>query len=132
MICLARILSPIAAIEAGSGPTQVRPAASTARAKSAFSERNPYPGWTASAPERRAASRSRSARRYVSAGASPGRRTATSASPTYGSPASASLWTATVAMPRLRQVRKTREAISARLATSSVRIMGSTYIRKTP
>src|ERR671911_108885 len=32
------------------GPTQTRSASSTARAKFAFSERKPYPGWTASAP----------------------------------------------------------------------------------
>ena len=39
--CLASILEPIAAIASGGGPIQVRPASSTARAKSAFSERNP-------------------------------------------------------------------------------------------
>ena len=37
----ARILSPICSIAAGSGPTQVRPAAMTWRAKSAFSARKP-------------------------------------------------------------------------------------------
>ncbi len=48
------------------------PAASQASAKSAFSDRNPYPGWTASAPVRFAASRMRSATRYDSrAGAGP-------------------------------------------------------------
>jgi hypothetical protein len=35
------ILLPIAAIASGGGPTQVSPAAMTARAKSAFSDRNP-------------------------------------------------------------------------------------------
>ena len=39
-------------------PIQTSPAASTARAKAAFSARKPYPGWTALAPERRAASSS--------------------------------------------------------------------------
>jgi hypothetical protein len=34
----------------GGGPIQVSPASMTARAKAAFSARNPYPGWTASAP----------------------------------------------------------------------------------
>ena len=48
----------------------------------------------------------------MSAGEVPGSRTATSASRTYGSPASASECTATVSMPRRRQVRKTRDAIS--------------------
>ena len=35
------ILEPICSIDSGVGPTQVRPAAITARAKSAFSERKP-------------------------------------------------------------------------------------------
>ena len=34
----------------GVGPTKTRPAAATASAKRAFSERNPYPGWIAPAP----------------------------------------------------------------------------------
>ena len=51
----AAALSPIARIAAGGGPTQRIPAASTASAKSAFSARNPKPGWTASAPAARAA-----------------------------------------------------------------------------
>ena len=37
----ALILEPIASIDSGVGPTQVSPASRTARAKSAFSERNP-------------------------------------------------------------------------------------------
>jgi hypothetical protein len=37
----ALILSPIAVIASAPGPTQIRPLASTARAKSAFSERKP-------------------------------------------------------------------------------------------
>jgi hypothetical protein len=37
----ALILSPIALIASGPGPTQISPAASTARANSAFSERKP-------------------------------------------------------------------------------------------
>ena len=45
---------------AADGPIQVRPASMTAVAKPAFSERNPYPGWTASAPANRAASNSAS------------------------------------------------------------------------
>ena len=35
------IFEPICSIDSGAGPTQVIPAAITARAKSAFSERNP-------------------------------------------------------------------------------------------
>ena len=38
---LARTLDPIASIDSGVGPTQVRPAARTDRAKSAFSDRKP-------------------------------------------------------------------------------------------
>jgi hypothetical protein len=37
------------------GPTNAIPAASQAAAKAVFSDRNPYPGWTACAPVRRAA-----------------------------------------------------------------------------
>ncbi len=46
----ASILSPPSRSAAAGGPTQVRPAATTASAKSPFSARKPYPGWTASAP----------------------------------------------------------------------------------
>lgn len=49
------ILEPIARTASTGGPTQVSPASATAVAKSAFSERNPYPGCSASAPAARAA-----------------------------------------------------------------------------
>ena len=52
---LALILSPICSMAPGGGPTQIRPSASTWRAKPGFSARNPYPGWMAAAPVRRAA-----------------------------------------------------------------------------
>ncbi len=55
MIFLASIFEPIAATAATGGPIHVRPASSTAAANSALSERNPYPGWMASAPAARAA-----------------------------------------------------------------------------
>jgi hypothetical protein len=55
----ARSLSPIPSIASAGGPIQTRPAVSTARANSALSARKPYPGWIASAPEDRAASRMR-------------------------------------------------------------------------
>ena len=51
----AAALSPIARIAAGGGPTQRSPAAHDRSAKSAFSARNPKPGWIASAPAARAA-----------------------------------------------------------------------------
>ena len=57
-------------------------------------------------------------------GTVPGSGTAVSASRTNGRSASASEWTATVSMPRRRQVAKTRRAISPRLATSSFVIIG--------
>src|SRR3954451_21956746 len=63
-------------------------------------------------------------RRQVAAGAEPGRRTARSASARCGLSASASEYTATVPMPRSRQVRKTRRAISPRLATRTRVITG--------
>ncbi len=44
----AAALSPIVRMASGGGPTQRRPAAMTRSAKSAFSARNPKPGWTAS------------------------------------------------------------------------------------
>lgn len=59
-VALARILSPIRAIADAGGPMKTRPASAHACANSAFSARNPYPGWTACAPERAAASSSRS------------------------------------------------------------------------
>ena len=44
------VFAPIASIDSAVGPMNVMPAASTARASSARSEKNPYPGWIASAP----------------------------------------------------------------------------------
>ncbi len=120
---LALVLEAISSMALTGGPTQTSPASCTARAKPAFSERKPYPGCTASAPAASAAATRRSPRRYVSPGAYPGRRTAVSASRTCRAPASASEYTATVEMPSSRQVRKIRQAISPRLATSSAVII---------
>jgi hypothetical protein len=50
-------LSPRSRMDCGEGPIHVRFASSTAWANSAFSERKPYPGWIASAPDFAAASR---------------------------------------------------------------------------
>ena len=52
---LEMILEPMASIASAGGPIQVRPAACTARANPASSDRNPYPGCTASAPAASAA-----------------------------------------------------------------------------
>ena len=40
-VCLARILSPMASMADGGGPTNAIPAASQAAAKAVFSDRNP-------------------------------------------------------------------------------------------
>ena len=55
--CRALILSPITSIASGGGPMKVTPRSVMARAKSVFSEKNPYPGWTPSAPLRSMTSR---------------------------------------------------------------------------
>jgi hypothetical protein len=57
------IFDPMASMADAGGPTQVRPAPTTALAKSPDSDRNPYPGWTASAEDRAAAASIRSMRR---------------------------------------------------------------------
>jgi hypothetical protein len=68
----ARALSPIASIADAGGPTNTIPAAAQARANSAFSDKNPYPGWIASAPLRFAAASNASIFKYDSAtGAGP-------------------------------------------------------------
>src|SRR6266481_318039 len=51
MACLALTLSPISLMFSGRGPMKTKPERSTFSAKSAFSERKPYPGWIASASE---------------------------------------------------------------------------------
>ena len=50
MVRRAVALSPIARIWSGVGPMKVIPARSQISLNSAFSARNPYPGWMASAP----------------------------------------------------------------------------------
>ena len=49
MACLALTLSPIRRMVSGRGPMNTKPLFSTRSAKSAFSDRKPYPGWIASA-----------------------------------------------------------------------------------
>ena len=46
---MAESLSPIRRIVSGFGPMKMKPLCSTRSAKSAFSERKPYPGWMATA-----------------------------------------------------------------------------------
>ena len=59
----ASVFCPIVRRTSGGGPTNVRPAVRQASAKRQFSDRNPYPGWTASAPASRAAPTTRSIER---------------------------------------------------------------------
>ena len=59
----ALILSPRASMTPGAGPIHAIPVFSMARANSGFSERKPYPGWMASAPDSTAIWRSLSALR---------------------------------------------------------------------
>ena len=54
-IARALILEPIELITSAFGPIQMRSASTTSFANDAFSERNPYPGWTASHSDSRAA-----------------------------------------------------------------------------
>src|SRR5690606_19865215 len=116
---LAPALLPIRRIDAADGPMNTSPAAATASAKSAFSDRNPYPGWIACAPARRATSMIASPRRYDSCGVGPPMAYPSSASRTCCASASADENTATVDIPIRRQLRITRQAISPRLAIST-------------
>src|SRR5690606_32076125 len=116
---LAPALLPMRRIDAADGPMNTSPAAATASAKSAFSDRNPYPGWIACAPARKATSMIASPRRYDSCGVGPPMAYPSSASRTCCASASAEENTATVDIPIRRQVRITRQAISPRLAIST-------------
>src|SRR4051812_36201478 len=127
MMAFARSLSPIFSMASGVGPMNTRPAASTSRAKDAFSERNPYPGWIASAPQAFATSMILSPRRYDSAGGGAPMRYASSACSTCNACASIDEWTATVRMESRRQVRITRQAISPRLAMRTFENMARFY-----
>ena len=98
------------------------PAAAQARASRAFSDRNPYPGCTASAPAATAAPHHRVHVQVAGGRGGPGPiRITWSASRAGSDPASASDTVSTVSMPSRRQVRITRTAISPRLATSTRR-----------
>ena len=59
MVRRATALSPIARIMSAAGPMNVKPHEAHTSAKWALSDRNPYPGWIASAPVTSAAEMSR-------------------------------------------------------------------------
>src|SRR6476661_7044150 len=112
-------LSPIWRIWSPLGPMNVMLDALQVSANSAFSARNPYPGWMASAPVISAAAMMLGIRRYeLRLGGGP-MQTSSSANRTWSDSRSASEYTATVSRPSSRQARMTRSAISPRLAMST-------------
>src|ERR1700722_4275855 len=117
--CLATTLSPIIRICSADGPMKTRPCSATICANPAFSERNPSPGWMASAPVMAAAERIAAGLRYLSRAGGGPMQTLSSASRTCMALASAVECTATVRMPISRQARWMRRAISPRLAIST-------------
>ncbi len=101
------------------------PASATARANGSVLGQEPVAGMDGVGPGARPRPRAGRRRAGRTRPASPRRwPTARSASWTKAASASASENTATVSMPRSRQVRMMRRAISPRLATSSRSIMG--------
>ncbi len=112
----AEILPPIRRISAGVGPMKRSLQRSHISANSAFSDRKPYPGCTASAPVTSAALMIAGMCRYdCLAGGGP-MHTLSSANLTCSAFESAVECTATVAIPSSRQARITRSAISPRFA----------------
>ena len=120
MACLALTLSPMRRIVSARGPMNANPERSTCSAKSAFSERNPYPGWIASASVTSAAEMIAGMLRYECEEAAGPMHTLSSASRTYFASASATECTATVFTPISRQARWMRSAISPRVAMRTV------------
>ena len=116
-IRFASSLSPPDRSASGGGPTQVRPAASTASAKSGVLGEEAVAGMDR-VRAGLAAPRACAPRRRGSAEIS----TVSSAERACSEPESSSGATATVAIPSSRQVRKTRTAISPRFATRSFRM----------
>src|SRR5688572_3484705 len=112
----AAALSPMTRICSAVGPMKVMFEASQISANSAFSARNPYPGWIASAPVISAAAMMRGILRYESRAAGGPMQTSSSAKRTCSDSRSASEYTATVCTPSSRHARMTRSAISPRFA----------------
>ena len=112
----AAILSPIRRICADVGPIKVIPCLSTISAKSAFSDKKPYPGCMASAPVITAAEIIAGLFKYDSEAFCGPIQTASSAMRTCIAFASAKECTATVLIPISRQARWILKAISPRFA----------------
>ena len=123
MAALQPILSPQSFIEDDEGPMKLTPSCSHLAANSSFSDRKPYPGWTASAPEVRITSRITSWFRYDFAGAPSPMWYDSVACLTCRESRSSSEYTATVLTPSARQVRITRRAISPLFAISTFSII---------
>ena len=116
-------LSPISRIASGGGPIHTTPHSWTTSAKWAFSARNPYPGWIASAPVISAAEITEVMFRYDALANAGPMHTASSAMRTWSESRSASEWTATVARPSSLQAAMMRSAISPRFAIRTLEII---------
>ena len=127
MIRFASILEPIASIDSGVGPDPGQPGGLDGPGEVGVLGQEAVAGVDrvgAGPPRRVAARRRRRGRSRPARCRAAGRRRRPRGR--TAAPASASEWTATVSMPSARQVRNTRRAISARLATSSRVIMAGT------
>src|SRR5205085_4080648 len=98
------------------GPMKATLCAARISAKRAFSDRKPYPGWTASAPVISHAASSCGTFRYDSRAGGGPMQTLSSARRTCMASSSAVEWTATVAIPNSFAARRMRSAISPRFA----------------
>ena len=116
IVALAEALSPIRSIISGDAPINLIPCSAQIFENLAFSERNPYPGWIASALVISAAAIILGIFKYESLLAGGPIHTASSAKRTCKLSASAVEYTATDLIPISLQVRITRKAISPRLA----------------
>ena len=123
MTLMAETLSPIRRMVSARGPTKMKPLFSTRSAKSAFSDRKPYPGWIATESVTSAALMMAGMFKYDRADCGGPMHTVSSASRTCLVLKSAVECTATVLMPNSRQARKMRSAISPRLAMTTFSII---------
>ncbi len=99
----------------------VIPCCSARAAKTAFSDRNPYPGWIAWQPVCSAACRIAPASRYEPSALAGPMQTDASACSSHGAPRSASEKTATDSISSFLAARITRRAISPRFAIKILR-----------
>src|SRR6202140_2769255 len=123
MVLIADTLSPIIRMVSPRGPTNMNPLFSTRPAKSAFSDRKPYPGWMATASVTSAALMMAGMFKYDRADCGGPIQTVSSASSTCLVLKSAVECTATVLMPSSRHARNMRRAISPRFAMTTFSII---------